>query len=169
MSHSLLTKLWISSVPKIPDALRRDFFRLGYLPYVPLAFKARYRVWQQAPERDPLFPMLSSAVEEIASKALAALFLGEPRYPALLARLFDASVALFVRGNPELLGLPQLAVVGSRRCTNHAAVICRRWLATVCRANITITSGMALGVDRLAHEAALAAGGADHSGNGVWH
>ena len=160
MSHLLLTKLWISSVPKIPDALRRDFFRLGYLPYVPLAFKQRYLGWQRSPEEDPLYPLLSKAAEEIAGKTLSALFLGEPAYPSQLARLSDAPVALFVRGNPELLNLPQLAVVGSRRCSAHAAAVCRRWLPAVCQANIVITSGMALGVDGLAHQAALAAGGA---------
>ncbi|RMA82145.1 DNA-processing protein DprA [Umboniibacter marinipuniceus] len=159
MSHLLLTKLWITSVPKIPDALRRDFFRLGYLPYVPLAFKARYIGWQQAPEKDPLYSLLTEAAEQVASKTLVALFLGEPGYPAQLTRLSDAPVALFVRGNAEALNQPQLAVVGSRRCSAHAAAVCRRWLPAVCHANIVITSGMALGVDGLAHEAALAAGG----------
>src|SRR5687768_11927928 len=42
---------------------------------------------------------------------------GSPQYPALLAQLNDAPVGLYVRGDPNLLSLPQLAIVGSRNPT----------------------------------------------------
>src|SRR5688500_6649344 len=44
--------------------------------------------------------------------------LGSPAYPALLADLPDAPVGLFVRGDPDALSLPQLAIVGSRNPTS---------------------------------------------------
>jgi len=85
---------------------------------------------------------------------------GDRRYPPLLARIADPPAALFVRGDPAVIcGDNLIAVVGTRSVTRYGeqatALLCR----PLAEAGLTIISGLALGVDALAHAAALDAGG----------
>jgi DNA processing protein len=84
---------------------------------------------------------------------------GEARYPSLLAQLRDAPVGLYVRGNPEALSLPQLAVVGSRNPTPSGRDTAREFAAHLSGCGLTITSGLALGIDTASHHGALAGAG----------
>ncbi|HEY0683515.1 MAG TPA: DNA-processing protein DprA [Steroidobacter sp.] len=84
---------------------------------------------------------------------------GSPRYPALLAELSDAPAALLVRGDPDLLSLPQLAIVGSRNPTRAGLDNARQFAAHLTRAGFAITSGLAIGIDAAAHRGALESGG----------
>jgi DNA processing protein len=80
-------------------------------------------------------------------------------YPRLLHELADPPVALWVRGNPDLLSLPQLAMVGSRNPTPHGRETAHRFAAHLSRCGLVITSGLALGIDTASHEGALQADG----------
>ena len=84
---------------------------------------------------------------------------GSPQYPALLAQLNDAPVGLYVRGDPNVLSLPQLAIVGSRNPTPSGRENAYEFAAHLGRCGLTITSGLALGIDAASHEGALAGGG----------
>ncbi|WP_129776233.1 DNA-processing protein DprA [Peristeroidobacter soli] len=84
---------------------------------------------------------------------------GSPRYPGLLATLPDAPSGLLVRGNPDALSLPQLAIVGSRNPTPAGHDIARRFAGHLARSGLTITSGLAIGIDTAAHRGALEGGG----------
>lgn len=85
--------------------------------------------------------------------------LTDPRYPALLKRLDDAPTALFVHGDPDCLALPQLAMVGSRNPSDGGRTNARQFSRYLAAAGLTITSGLALGIDAAAHEGALDADG----------
>jgi DNA processing protein len=80
-------------------------------------------------------------------------------YPPLLKELSDGPVALYVRGNPELLGLPQIAIVGSRNPTPSGRENARDFAVHLARCGFIVTSGLALGVDAASHAGALSAGG----------
>lgn len=80
-------------------------------------------------------------------------------YPALLCRLSDAPTVLFVHGNPDLLHLPQLAVVGSRHASQGGLATARQFCAHLAQHGMAITSGLALGVDTAAHQGALSVQG----------
>ena len=82
-----------------------------------------------------------------------------PDYPPLLRSIYDPPVVLFARGKIELLGRLQLAVVGTRRPTPYGIAAAERLSADLATAGLTITSGMARGIDTAAHRSALAAGG----------
>ena len=84
---------------------------------------------------------------------------GSEDYPILLAQLADAPVALFVRGDPTLLSLPQIAIVGSRNPTPPGRENAHEFAAHLARCGLTITSGLALGIDTASHQGALAGGG----------
>jgi DNA processing protein len=79
----------------------------------------------------------------------------DPDYPALLREIPGAPAALFVDGDPTLLWMPQVAVVGSRSASEHGLAICRRFARTLASAGFTIISGMADGIDGAAHQATL--------------
>jgi len=83
----------------------------------------------------------------------------DPRYPSLLRQIPAAPVALFVRGDPACLARPQLAIVGSRNASPGGADTARAFAAHLAARGITITSGLALGIDAAAHAGALEAGG----------
>lgn len=76
-------------------------------------------------------------------------------YPPLLRQTADPPPVLFVSGREELLQGPALAVVGSRNPTPAGAENARAFAAALARVGITVVSGLARGIDGIAHEAAL--------------
>ena len=84
---------------------------------------------------------------------------GSSAYPELLATIADPPVGLFVRGNPDILTLPQIAIVGARNPTPIGRENAHDFAAHLARCGLTITSGLALGIDAASHEGALRGGG----------
>jgi DNA processing protein len=82
-----------------------------------------------------------------------------PDFPPLLARAPNAPAALFVVGAPDCLWHAQLGVVGSRNPSAGGRDIATDFAATLSRAGLAVTSGLAEGIDTAAHAAALDAGG----------
>jgi len=87
------------------------------------------------------------------------LTLEDPRYPPYLKEIAQAPPVLFVAGEPRHLSAPQLAMVGTRHPTAGGRENARAFASHLARAGLTITSGLALGIDGICHEAALGAGG----------
>lgn len=83
---------------------------------------------------------------------------GSAAFPDMLLRIPDPPIALFCRGNVRLLQDYQLAVVGSRNPTAGGRDTAYDFAFHLGRAGLTITSGLALGIDAAAHEGALDAG-----------
>jgi len=79
----------------------------------------------------------------------------DPQYPPRLRELTDAPAALYVMGDPRWLAAPQLAMVGSRNATPAGSAIAFRFAAQLAYAGLTITSGLALGIDAASHRGAL--------------
>ncbi|MFW5954571.1 MAG: DNA-processing protein DprA [Guyparkeria sp.] len=83
----------------------------------------------------------------------------DPGFPERLRELPDAPAALFCRGRIAALHDPQLAIVGSRTPTTGGRQNAFAFAEHLASQGLTITSGLALGVDSAAHRGALAAGG----------
>lgn len=83
----------------------------------------------------------------------------DANYPPLLAEIRDAPPLLFCCGDTALLSRPQVAIVGSRNASPAGLTTARKFAAELAAAGFVITSGMALGIDAMAHEGALEAGG----------
>ncbi|MGE4296870.1 MAG: DNA-processing protein DprA [Desulfovibrionaceae bacterium] len=79
----------------------------------------------------------------------------DPAYPDLLRRIPDPPLFLYVHGDVTLLKNPGVAIVGSRKCSGRGREITRTLAADLARAGVTVVSGMAWGIDRQAHLAAL--------------
>ncbi len=82
----------------------------------------------------------------------------DPAYPDLLRQIPDPPAVLFVRGDPQVLRHPQLAIVGSRNPSPGGRETAADFARHLAGAGLAITSGLALGVDAAAHGGALAAG-----------
>ncbi len=86
--------------------------------------------------------------------------LQDPEYPTLLRETADPPAALFVHGDPMLLASPQIAIVGSRNPTTSGKSTAKEFARYLAGAGITITSGLAIGIDGASHQGALEAHGA---------
>jgi DNA processing protein len=79
-------------------------------------------------------------------------------FPPLLAQIPDAPKQLYIRGELPSSDWQWLAVVGSRACTNYGEQVVRYLIDGLRGYPVVIVSGMAYGIDALAHKAALDAG-----------
>jgi len=87
------------------------------------------------------------------------LMLGTPDYPAALAEVENAPVAMTIRGRLELLDRPMIAMVGARNASAAACRFARDLAAELTRRGVTIVSGLARGIETAAHDGSIAGGG----------
>lgn len=80
-------------------------------------------------------------------------------YPKLLREVRRAPPVLYVWGDPKVLSLPQIAIVGSRNPTPSGRDNASRFAADLAAKGVTVTSGLALGVDAAAHHGAVSVNG----------
>lgn len=119
--------------------------------------------------RDLLAPLCAPAGTACATHPLDERFLAlddavvlahnDGRFPALLGEISSPPPLLFCRGDITALAQPQIAIVGSRNASPAGLATARAFAADLAAAGFVITSGMALGIDAMAHDGALAVGG----------
>ena len=81
-------------------------------------------------------------------------------YPDGLKNLPDMPCVLYVKGKlPKWDQLPAVSVVGTRKPTTYGKIVCKRLASVLAVAGVTVVSGGALGLDSVAHRAALDVGG----------
>ena len=80
-------------------------------------------------------------------------------YPPILAAIDDPPPVLWVRGRTDAVGVPGVAIVGSRAGSAYAISVAERLGADLAAHGLVVVSGLARGVDSAAHRGALAAGG----------
>jgi DNA processing protein len=106
------------------------------------------------------FQNLQSELEQLQlnlnQNEIDILIHSDDEYPSSLRVLDNYPLALFYQGNPKLLGnCLMLTVVGSRNVDKYAEIFCDQVLGEACRLGIGVVSGLALGVDCLAHKIAI--------------
>jgi DNA processing protein len=83
----------------------------------------------------------------------------EPEYPQALLQIYDPPVMLYVRGDTQVLNSPSLSIVGTRRPTVYGSQMAERMGRDLAARGLTIVSGLARGIDAIAHQGATAVGG----------
>ncbi|HPC19499.1 MAG: DNA-processing protein DprA [Kiritimatiellae bacterium] len=83
----------------------------------------------------------------------------DAEYPKPLKNIYDPPLCLYVRGAWEEQDEQALAIVGTRRATHYGAAQAERLAYQAAKAGFTVVSGLARGIDTVAHRAALKAGG----------
>jgi DNA processing protein len=85
--------------------------------------------------------------------------LGDPRYPMALLQTADPPLLLFTLGRVELLSTPSVAIVGSRKASPQGCENAHYFAQFLSERQLTIVSGLAMGIDAAAHEGGLAGAG----------
>ncbi len=98
-------------------------------------------------------------VAALSEHGIHAVFAGDPGYPWGFAAMQDAPLVVYIRGELAEPERRACAVVGTRRVSPYGRWMTGKVAAGLARAGVTVVSGLALGADGAAHEAALAAGG----------
>jgi len=83
----------------------------------------------------------------------------EPEYPQSLLQIYDPPVMLYVRGDPQILNLPSISIVGTRKPTLYGMQMAERLGRDLAVRGLVIVSGMARGIDAIGHQGAMAANG----------
>lgn len=106
---------------------------------------------------------------ELLAAPICALDSAESTYPEQLRDLSDQPEPLWWCGDWAVMSRPLVAIVGTRRATAYGLRVTRELSGALARGGACIVSGMALGIDAAAHQAAIDAGGTTIAvlGNGV--
>ena len=101
----------------------------------------------------------AALLAQLDAMGAQALLPTDPGFPALLREIPDPPALLFAAGDLSLLSRPAVAVVGSRDHSAYGGEVCRMIAEAVAGVGIVVVSGMARGLDAIAHGAALDVGG----------
>jgi DNA processing protein len=149
-------------------------------------FKSAEKAWNSNPEElqkaglgEKLIQKFEKAKEEFNFQKYVALlkrkkasFVAQcdKEYPSLLAQIPNPPIVLFTRGNISSLNLERtIGIVGTRKITNYGSVVTKMFASELASLGFTIVSGLAMGVDAVAAQSAIEAGGKTIAvlGNGV--
>jgi DNA processing protein len=102
---------------------------------------------------------LDDELAKVAKAGLKLVCWESPDYPSLLQRIDQPPPLLYVCGNLQVIDELAVAIVGTRNPTSYGKEVARHLTTDLTRNKVTIVSGLALGIDGIAHQAALDAGG----------
>lgn len=98
-------------------------------------------------------------MRELAALEIDVMTLVDEAYPPLLKQIYDPPGVLYVRGTLPSPELRHLAVVGARKLTSYGERVCEELVEPLARSGVVIVSGLAYGVDSIAHATCLDTGG----------
>jgi DNA processing protein len=161
------TAYWlaVSRVPHIgPARIERLVQRFGTLQ---AAWAAPRDDLRAVLEAKPLAELLAARgkvdplreLDRIEAQGIAVTHPGHSAYPRLLAEAAGRPSILYMRGALTAADDAGVAIVGTRRVTPYGRQAAERIATELAQAGVTVISGLARGVDGVAHRAALAAGG----------
>jgi len=102
---------------------------------------------------------LEAEIEKLDRYGVSVLTCNDPNYPSRLREIYDYPPLLYVRGSLYPENEWYLAVVGTRRATVYGRQVTEEIVTDLVQNKITIVSGLAKGIDSVAHHTALATGG----------
>lgn len=102
---------------------------------------------------------INAHVKECMAKGVSIITPSSPDYPKLLLDLYDPPCALYCLGDVSLLGKECLTVIGTRTHTRYGKSVTEMLCRELSAAGLVIVSSLGEGLDTIAHESALAAGG----------
>lgn len=103
--------------------------------------------------------MLNRWIEELEEKEIQFYSFLHPQYPSLLKEIYNPPIGIYVKGTLPDDNLDKVSVVGARRCSRYGASVAYQTGKDLAKANIIVVSGMAKGIDTMAHKGILDSGG----------
>lgn len=101
------------------------------------------------------FTSSEQEIKFIEQYKITPLFITDKKYPQRLLHCYDSPALLYYRGNADLNISKVVSFVGTRNNSDYGKVICEKLIEDLAAQNILVTSGLAFGIDTIAHKAAL--------------
>lgn len=101
------------------------------------------------------FTSSEQEIKFIEQYKITPLFITDKKYPQRLLHCYDSPVLLYYRGNADLNMSKVVSFVGTRNNSDYGKIICEKLIEDLAAQNILVTSGLAFGIDTIAHKAAL--------------
>lgn len=101
------------------------------------------------------FAEAEAELEFIEKYKISTLFLTDKNYPQRLLNCYDSPTLLFYRGNADLNASRIISIIGTRHNTDYGKMLTDKLVSDLQPMNVTIVSGLAYGIDALAHKAAV--------------
>ncbi len=98
-------------------------------------------------------------MEFIVKNNIDIISIQDKEYPENLKNIYDPPISLYVLGNKEILRSDSIAIIGCRECSNYGKNVAKELAYNIAKNNISIVSGLAKGIDGVAHESTILAGG----------
>jgi DNA processing protein len=117
------------------------------------------REYQQRGTESEIAQSVLATINNVEQQGGKIICVEEEDYPDLLKEIYNPPPLLYLKGLLHNLYLPQLALVGSRHASHGGLQNTRAFATHLSQSGFTITSGLALGIDGAAHEAALSVQG----------
>jgi DNA processing protein len=94
-------------------------------------------------------------ITETQKRGSKIITFSDPEYPPLLKQIYDPPILFWMKGNPEALSKPGVAVVGTRNTSAYGRKMAEKLTGELADQGLCIFSGLAYGIDAYAHRAAL--------------
>jgi len=143
-------KIFFSNMRQAFFASPSELERAGLKP----SLAADFIIWRDSPAAS-----IKTMLEILNREKISFITWDDPEYPSLLKEIFAPPPVLYYKGRLDNTIKNNLSVVGSRKHSSYGQRAISELLPTVVRHNINIVSGLALGIDALAHQVALNNGG----------
>ncbi|MFO7446475.1 MAG: DNA-processing protein DprA [Ignavibacteriaceae bacterium] len=113
------------------------------------------RILQIKSSRDTISGQLKSEIESLDKIGADIITVWDPEFPPLLKKIYDPPLLLYILGSLNEADNYLISIVGTRQPTNYGKVQAEKITSELVEQNITILSGMARGIDSIAHNTAL--------------
>ena len=101
------------------------------------------------------FSVAETEIQFIEKYRIKPLFITDPAYPQRLLNCYDSPTLLYYKGEADLNSSKIVAVVGTRNHTDYGKQVTDKLIKELASENIMIVSGLAFGIDAIAHKAAI--------------
>jgi DNA processing protein len=101
------------------------------------------------------FKICEDEIKFIEKSKITPLFITERNYPQRLLNCYDSPTILYYKGNADLNTTKIVSIVGTRSNSDYGKNICEKILEDLAEQNVLVISGLAFGIDTIAHKASL--------------
>lgn len=159
--------MWLSRIPSI--GVHKAMLLLDYFGTAEEIWKASFSDLREVKGIGTFYcqiikdakneTQLEKWIEELEEKEIRFVSIKNEQYPYLLKQIYDPPIGFYIRGYLPDDNIDKVSIVGARRCSHYGASVAHKLASDLAKANITIVSGMATGIDGIAHKGALDGGG----------
>jgi DNA processing protein len=163
MNNELLHQLALTLIPNIGDVQAKILIQ--HFGEASAIFKAKTSVLEKIEGIGTVraksikefndFHIAEKELEFIEKYNIKTFFLTDKDYPKRLLNCYDSPTLLFYKGNADLNASKIVAIVGTRTNTDYGKQFTEKLVKDLSEQNITIISGLAYGIDAMAHKAAI--------------